>query len=77
MEMDFKIIESGAILEEGTKGWKVEINKVSWYGRDPGWDIRAWNEDHTKCGKGIGLSELALSNLANFVLAKLDATSKE
>ena len=35
----------------------VEINRVRWYGNDPKIDIRAWNEDHTWCGKGILLSD--------------------
>lgn len=35
----------------------VEINRISWYGREPKIDIRAWNEDHSWCGKGILLSD--------------------
>lgn len=65
--MECKIVEFGCILEEGNGGWKVEINKVSWYGKEPGWDIRAWNEDHTKCGKGIRLSDLAITNLQKYL----------
>lgn len=35
----------------------IEINRISWYGREPKVDIRAWNEDHSWCGKGILLSD--------------------
>lgn len=65
--MDAIINEVGKVLEEGNGGWNVEINKVSWYGKESGWDIRAWNEDHTKCGKGIRLSDQALMNLRDYL----------
>lgn len=61
--MDCKIVEAGVVLESGNGGWNTEINKVAWFDKEPRWEIRAWNEDHTKCGKGVGLSEEALYNL--------------
>lgn len=33
-----------------------ELNKVSWNGRDPVYDLRGWNGDHTKMTKGITLT---------------------
>lgn len=65
--MEFEIKEFGAILEESNNGWKVEVNKVSWFGKDPKWDIRPWNEDHTKCGKGMTLSELAIKSFYEYL----------
>lgn len=65
--MECKIIRHGRILERVNGGWTVEINLVSWYGKDPKWEIRSWNEDHTKCGKGVTLSEDALRELTNFL----------
>lgn len=38
-------------------GWNLELNLVSWNGREAKYDIRKWNEDHTKSGKGVTLSE--------------------
>ena len=38
-------------------GWTKEINIVSWNGAPPTIDVRAWSADHSKCGKGITLSE--------------------
>ena len=38
-------------------GWTLELNFVSWYGREPKWDLRKWNEDHTKSGRGCTMSE--------------------
>jgi len=69
-EFTFEIVQKGAVLEAQAKGWNVELNKVSWSGRDPKWDIRPWNEDHSQCGKGITLSEAALANLGKYLQEK-------
>lgn len=37
--------------------WQKEVNIVSWNGGLPKIDIRDWNEDHDRCGKGIALTE--------------------
>lgn len=64
--VDFEIVETGAAL--GKSGsWTVEINKVSWNGNEPKWDIRPWNEDHSRCGKGITLTEEQMMNLREFI----------
>lgn len=68
-DFTFEIVQKGAVLEQQSKGWNVELNKVSWSGRDPKWDIRPWNEDHSQCGKGITLSETALQNLGKYLQA--------
>lgn len=52
----YEIIETIAVLSEGSEGWKKELNLVSWNGRDPKYDIRDWSSDHEKMGKGITLS---------------------
>lgn len=56
------------ILSESTKGWKKELNLVSWNGRMAKYDLREWAPDHEKMGKGITLNieELkALKHLLN------------
>ncbi len=49
-----EILETIAVLSRKGK-WTTELNIVSWGGREPKYDIRSWNEDHTKCSKGISL----------------------
>lgn len=44
-------------------GWRKELNLISWYGKGPVFDLREWNEDHSKMSKGITLSEEELSIL--------------
>ncbi|MGG3943965.1 PC4/YdbC family ssDNA-binding protein [Peribacillus psychrosaccharolyticus] len=56
-EIKFEIIEKVAVLSESTKGWKKELNLISWNGREPKYDLREWAPDHEKMGKGITLSK--------------------
>ena len=55
-EVTYKIIKRIAILSEEKGGWRTELNEVSWNGAEPKYDIRRWNADHTKMGKGITLT---------------------
>lgn len=61
----YEIIETIAVLSEGSKGWKKELNLISWNGRDPKYDIRDWSENHEKMGKGITLSKEEVQTLLN------------
>jgi len=54
--LKFEIIKHIGVLGEGTKGWKKEVNIVSWNDRKPKLDIRDWDENHVKMGKGITLN---------------------
>ena len=75
-EIKFEIIENLGILGEGSKGWSKELNLISWNSRKPKLDIRDWNEDHEKMGKGITLSKEEVKNLKELLnsidLDKLD-----
>lgn len=55
-EFTFKIEEHLLTLSESDKGWTKELNRVSFNGAEPKWDIRIWSPDHTKMGKGITLT---------------------
>ena len=56
-EIKFEIIETIGILSESSKGWKKELNLISWNEREAKYDIREWSSDHEKMGKGITLSK--------------------
>ena len=56
-EIKFEIIETIGILSESSKGWKKELNLISWNEREAKYDIREWSSDHEKMGKGIILSK--------------------
>ena len=55
-KIKYEIIETLAVLSEGSKGWKKELNLISWNDREPKYDLREWSEDHTKMGKGVTLT---------------------
>lgn len=62
-ELKFEIIKSIGVLSESSNGWKKEVNIVSWNGGDPKCDIRSWNQDRTKMGKGVTLSSAEIEKL--------------
>ena len=55
-ELMFEITKAVGVIGEGTRGWRKEVNIVSWNGRPPKLDIRDWNETHEKMGKGVTLT---------------------
>ena len=55
-EFSYEIIEEIAILYENAKGWRKELNLVSWNGRPPKFDLRDWSPEHEKMGKGLTLT---------------------
>lgn len=72
----YEIIRTLGIIGEGTKGWKKEVSIVSWNDRKPKLDIRDWDENHKKMGKGITFGKdeaMKLYNLlAGFELHSLE-----
>lgn len=70
-DIKFEIKKSIGVIGEGTKGWKKEVNIVSWNDRKPKLDIRDWDENHEKMGKGITLSRDEVEELKN-LLSDLD-----
>jgi hypothetical protein len=55
-DLKFEIKKFIGVIGEGTKGWKKEVNLVSWNERKPKLDIRDWDENHEKMGKGVTLN---------------------
>lgn len=55
------------VLSEGKGGWKLELNFVSWGGRPAKYDIRSWDENHEKMGKGVTLTKDELKSLKNLL----------
>lgn len=54
--MLFTIIEHIADLSEPNNGITKELNFISWNKREPVYDIRTWNSNHTEYGKGVKLT---------------------
>lgn len=54
-EIKFTITEKIGVLSESSKGWTKELNLVSWNDYPSKYDIREWDPDHQKMGKGVTL----------------------
>lgn len=57
MELKYEIAEELGVLSENEKGWRKELNLVSWNEREPKYDIRDWNPNHDRMSKGITLTK--------------------
>ena len=70
---DFKydIVEEIGILSESAKGWTKELNKISWNGGEPKYDIRDWAPEHEKMGKGVTLTDDEAAKLLELLKEKL------
>ncbi len=66
-EIKFEIVEEIGVLSESAKGWKTELNLVSWNEREPKYDLRNWSENHEKIGKGITLSKEEVLKLKEII----------
>lgn len=56
------------VLSTSKSGWNLELNFVSWGGRPAKYDIRSWDSEHQKMGKGVTFKKdelCALKNLLN------------
>jgi hypothetical protein len=56
-DLKYEIRKNLGVIGEGTRGWKKEVNLVSWNDRKPKLDIRDWDEMHEKMGKGVTLNK--------------------
>ena len=75
-EIKYEIINNIGVVSENSKGWKKELNRVSWNGGEPKYDIREWAPEHERMGKGVTLTEdelRALKVLIDEELKLLDA----
>jgi hypothetical protein len=66
-ELKFEIEKKIGVIGTGSKGWNKEINLVSWNGRNAKVDIREWDEEHEKMGKGITFTKEELISLKNIL----------
>lgn len=41
-DFKFEIIKEIGVLSEGSKGWRKELNLVSWNDAEPKYDLRDW-----------------------------------
>lgn len=66
-EIKYEITKSLGVLSESAKGWTKEINLVSWNNYAPKYDIREWDPEHVKMGKGVTLNAEEIKQLRDIL----------
>ena len=75
--MSTKNINENCVLHKdygsfGDSKWQYHICEVSWFGKEPKFGIRPWNEDMSKYGKGITLEKDDLYDMLGIIEDILD-----
>jgi hypothetical protein len=68
-DIKFEIKETVGTLSESSKGWKKELNLISWNDKEAKYDLRDWDQDHEKMGKGVTLTVDELKKLRDLLNA--------
>lgn len=76
-EITYKITKSFGALRESDKGWTKELNLVSWNDMPEKYDIRDWNEDHSKCGRGMTLKAEEMRRVLELLKDEFPKTADE
>ena len=63
VDIKFEIKEGLGSIAESAKGWKKELNLISWNGKEAKYDLREWAPEHEKMGKGVTLTRDELKSL--------------
>ncbi len=66
-DFKFEIKEKLGVISESRNGWTKELNYVSYNDRDPKFDIREWDENHEKMGKGVTFTLEELRTLKELI----------
>ena len=62
-DIKYEIEKSFGSIKTGD--WTLEVNLVSWNGRPAKYEIRKWDENHEKMGKGVTLTKEEIVELFN------------
>ncbi len=68
MAVTYDIVKHIGVIRETPRGYKKEVNLVSWNGGKPKIDIRDWSPDHKRMSKGIALTEEDSQAVAELIL---------
>lgn len=72
-DFSFEVVKDfGEVGDTGGK-WQTHLALVSFNGKEPKYDIRQWNEDMTKMGKGVQLNDGQLYDLMCMIEDVLDS----
>lgn len=70
-DIKYEIKENLGTISESSKGWVKELNLISWNEKEAKYDIRDWDSEHKKMGKGVTLTVEELKKLKD-ILNEMD-----
>ena len=70
-DIKFEIKKEIGVLSENAKGWRKELNLISWNDAASKYDIRDWAPEHEKMGKGITLTKEEAESLLKLLGSEL------
>lgn len=73
--LEFKILKDFGAFGDGK--WQKHLTLIQWGNNEPKFDIRPWNEDMTKMGKGVTLDDAEAFDLLGLLEDALGYDSEE
>lgn len=70
-EITCNVVKGIGVLSENSKGWKKELNLVSWNNGAPRYDLREWAPDHMRMGKGVTFTKEEAEKLKELLEGEL------
>ena len=65
----FEIKRHIGVLNNHDSGWNKELNLISWNGQKPKYDVRDWDQDHARKGRGVTLYPYEMRRLVDSYIA--------
>lgn len=73
----FEIKEHIGVIAKYNNHWTKELNRISWNGGNPKFDIRDWDEHHEHMSRGITLHEDEMEIMYDLLNSIFSISSKE
>lgn len=74
-DIGYEIQRHIGIVREPDAGWTKELNIVSWNGAVAKYDIRNWDNTHTRMSRGITLTSAEAENLYQILKKEFESES--
>lgn len=62
-EIRYEIINELGVIPAEKGSMRLELNRISWSGNEPKYDLRRWSPSRDKMGKGVTMGEKELIEL--------------
>lgn len=74
-DIEFEIVKDFGAFGDGK--WQKHLTLIRWGDNEPKYDIRPWNEDMTRMGKGVTLTDSELYDLLGMIEDAFDGKEEQ